>query len=81
LATGIDLSRSTLRASVAVAELGVTRAHARRRPSVMTIAEIARVNEWLAGCELGWHECSSPVTAHELEVSLRSEWTPPLNIL
>jgi transposase InsO family protein len=81
LATGIDLSRSTLRASVAVAELGVTRAFARQRPSVMTADQITHVNDWLSGCELGWHERATPASAHELEVNLRNEWTPPLNIL
>ena len=81
LAKGTDLSRSTLRAGVAVAELGVTRAYARQRPSVMTATEIACINDWLAGCELGWHECSSAIAAHALEFSLRREWAPPLNIL
>ncbi|TFB71884.1 GIY-YIG nuclease family protein [Cryobacterium glaciale] len=81
LAIGTDLSRSTLRASVAVAQLGVTRAYARQRPSVMTDAEITLVNEWLTACELGWRECATGPAAHDLEVKLRSEWTPPLNIL
>ena len=81
LAIGTDLSRSTLRASVAVAQLGVTRAYARQRPSVMTDAEITLVNAWLTTCELGWQECATGPAAHELEVRLRSEWTPPLNIL
>jgi len=78
-ATGRDLSRSTLRASVAVAELGVDRAAARRRPSVMSADEVAIVNSWLAGCDLGWIECSSPGAAHALETALREEWLPPLN--
>ncbi|TFD86119.1 GIY-YIG nuclease family protein [Cryobacterium serini] len=77
LAVSTDLSRSTLRASVAVAQLGVTRAYARRRPSIMTDAEIKHVNEWLTGCELGWQGCATAIAAHELEVRLRSEWTPP----
>lgn len=78
-ATGVDLSRSTLRASVAVDLLGVERAYARQRPSVMTEEQIYKVNEWLAGCEIGWIVCSSEKEAHSLEVSLRDEWLPPLN--
>jgi hypothetical protein len=81
LAVSADLSRSTLRASVAVAELGLTRAYARRRPSVITDAEVEHVNEWLNSCELGWHECATAVAAHELEARLRREWMPPLNML
>ena len=78
-ATDADLSRSTLRASVAVDQLGVERTYARQRPSVMTKEQIVAVNEWLAGCEIGWIVCSSEKEAHELEVSLRDEWLPPLN--
>jgi hypothetical protein len=80
LATGIDLSHSTLRASVAVEQLGVERSVARRRPSVMTPEQVSVVNEWLVSCELGWTECASAREAHELEVALRSDWLPPLNI-
>jgi hypothetical protein len=78
-ASSRDLSRSTLRASVAVAELGVSRARARSRPSVMSVDEVAVVNGWLAGCELGWIECPSQESAHDLETALRQEWLPPLN--
>jgi hypothetical protein len=81
LATGTDLSRSTLRASVAVAELGVTRAYVRQRPSVMTPTQILRINDWLGDCELGWLECRTSAEAHALEVGLRSEWLPPPNIM
>jgi hypothetical protein len=81
LTTGVDLSRSTLRASVAVAELGLERAEARRRPSVMTTRQVEVVNNWLAGCEIGWIECSTGTDAHNLEAALRSEWLPPLNRL
>lgn len=81
LATRNDLSRSTLRASVAVAQLGVDRATARSRPSVMTAEQIETVNAWLSGCELGWVECSSGAEAHELETELRAAWLPPLNLV
>lgn len=79
LAKRNDLSRSTLRASVAVAQLGVDRATARSRPSVMTEEQIEAVNAWLSTCDLGWIECGSGVEAHELEALLRAAWLPPLN--
>lgn len=81
LATRNDLSRSTLRASVAVAQLGVDRATARSRPSVMTAEQIETVNAWLSGCELGWIECGSGADAHELETELRAAWMPSLNLV
>jgi hypothetical protein len=80
LATNNDLSHSTLRASVAVAQLGVERSMARRRPSVMNNEQVSVVNEWLGGCELGWVECDDARQAHALEVALRGEWLPSLNI-
>ncbi len=79
LAIGPDLSRSTLRASVAVAQLGIDRATARSRPTLMGNSDVAIVNAWLRECELGWVECDSAVEAHAMEVALRSEWLPPLN--
>lgn len=77
---GVDLSRSTLRASVAVAELGIERSYSRQRPSNMDVEQIKLVNQWLAECELGWITCDSPDEAHELEALLRDEWLPPLNL-
>jgi hypothetical protein len=79
LATTVDLSRSTLRASVAVAQLGLSRKVARQRPTVVTESQVALVNEWLASCEIGWIECESAASAHTLESLLRAEWLPPLN--
>lgn len=76
----VDLSRSTLRASVAVRELGVTRAQARSRPSVMTNEQIEVVNAWLRGCEIAWVECATAREADELERRLRKEWMPPINL-
>lgn len=77
--TSLDLSRSTLRASVAVAELGVTRQHARSRPSVMTPEQIAVVTAWFRIAEVAWIECPTPADASKLEDGLRSAWLPPLN--
>jgi len=74
-----DLSRSTLRATVAERELGVSRATARARPSVMTPAQVAVVNRWIAECDVAWITCSSPLAADELERHLRRERMPVLN--
>jgi len=79
LRTSVDLSRSTLRASVAVHLLGVPRSTARRRPSVMTPEQVASVNQWLRACELAWVVCDDAAAAHQLEGALRTEWLPPLN--
>lgn len=81
LAIGQDLSRSTFRASVAVRQLGVDRATARLRPSVLSPAQVAIVNEWIAECDLAWVECASQEEAHNLEIRLRWAWLPPFNIL
>lgn len=81
LSTGSDLSRSTFRASVAVRELGVDRAVARSRPPLLTLDQVAIVNEWIAGCDISWVECSSREEAHDLEVRLRWAWLPTFNIL
>lgn len=78
---GADLSRSTLRASVAVAQLGIDRSVARQRPSLVNADQIAVVNQWLASCELGWIAFEGPEEAHALEVRLRDEWLPPLNLV
>ncbi len=79
LATGPDLTRSTLRRSVALARLGIPRAVSGRRPSVIAQADADTVSAWLRGCELAWVECESAAAAHALEAALRSEWLPPLN--
>lgn len=74
-----DLSRSTLRRSVA-AELGVaTRAEAAVRPTQLTGEQAAPVNAWLAACEVAWIECVDANDAAELEKALRAEWLPRLN--
>lgn len=80
-AQGPDLSRSTLRASIAVAQLGITRSIARQRPSCMKADQIAAINEWLSRCELAWIAFDDPEEAHALEIRLRGEWLPPLNLV
>jgi len=77
----LDLSRSTLRASVAVQELGLTRSTARQRPTVMTPAQVAVVNEWLAKCQVAWLSCADATEAGDLEGRLRAEHLPRLNMI
>lgn len=79
LRTSADLSRSTLRATVAARELGISRATARARPSVVTPDQVAVVNRWLAGCDIAWITCPSAPAADELERLLRRERRPVLN--
>uniref|UniRef100_UPI003F490F93 GIY-YIG nuclease family protein n=1 Tax=Paenarthrobacter ureafaciens TaxID=37931 RepID=UPI003F490F93 len=81
LAQGPDLSRSTLRASVAVSQINVSRSIARRRPSIMTAQQIALVNDWIAECQLGWIACDTRPEALILEKNLRDEWLPELNLV
>ena len=81
LSTSLDLSRSTLRASVAVTTLGITRKHARSRPTVMTPEQIAVVTAWFAAAEVNWLECKTRDEAHSLEGRLRKSWMPSLNLI
>lgn len=79
LATRPDLTRSTLRRSVALAQLGIPRAVSGQRPSVVTQEDADTVSRWLRECELAWVACGSADEAHALEAALRNEWLPPLN--
>lgn len=81
LSTSLDLSRSTLRASVAVKMLGVTRKHARSRPTVMTPEQIAVVSEWFATAEISWLECDTREEANALERRLLASRMPALNLI
>lgn len=78
---GTDFSRSTFRASIGAAQLGIPRSVVRQRPSVMALEQAAVANEWLAGCEVGWLVCASAGEAQRLEDALRGEWLPPLNLV
>ncbi|MGY6497620.1 MAG: nuclear transport factor 2 family protein [Microcella sp.] len=80
LSQNVDMSHSTLRASVAVAELGITRKVARSRPTTLTDEQAAVVNAWIADCEVAWQECADSGEAHQLETELLRESRPPLNI-
>lgn len=46
-AKGRDLSRSTLRASLAAAQLGIDRSVIWLRPSVMSFEQVTVINQWL----------------------------------
>lgn len=75
-----DLSRSTLRASVAVMLVGVTRAQARSRPSVMNSAQITAVNAWFDEAEVAWLETATADDARDAEHHLLGRWLPSLNL-
>lgn len=84
LTTGLDLSHSTLRATVAAVQLGIPRGLATARPSVMTPLQVEIVNQWMDGCKVGWIECGYEEEAKQaaiaLEKALLAEWRPPLNL-
>ena len=80
-ATGPDLSSSTLRASVAVDVLGVSRWTARQRPSVLPTDMIAEVNETVSELQVAWIECVAVDEARVLKRQLWSEYKPEYNIL
>ena len=79
LATGNDLSRSSLRRSVCellgIAPTKVTRL----RPTVMTPAQVEPVNRWIGECEVAWQTCATPREAEDLEEGLLRESRPLLN--
>lgn len=79
-ATDADLSRSTLRASVAVELLGVSRWTARQRPAVLPEWAIESVNKYLAECEVAWIECDNAEEASELKRGLLREYRPEYNL-
>lgn len=78
LQTGNDLSRSSFRRNVCEL-LGIApTSRTTIRPTVMTTAEVARVNEWIRSCEVAWQLCASKAEAEDLEDRLKREWKPPL---
>lgn len=80
-ATGSNLSSSTLRASVAVEVLGVSRWTARQRPSVLLASMIDEVNEVVAEFDVTWIECETAEAAHNLKQQLWTEYKPEYNII
>jgi predicted GIY-YIG superfamily endonuclease len=40
--------------------------------------EVARVRDWLDGCEVTWRECSDETAAVALEAAMKAERRPPL---
>lgn len=59
LKTGLDLSGSTLRGSIALAELGIPRRVSSARPTQVSQAEADTINAWLRACELAWVRCDN----------------------
>lgn len=77
LLTGADASWSAFRRNVAEAQgvpTSVTRVHA----DTLTVDQLENLNSWVAGCEVAWIECRTTAEATALEVSLKSEFKPPL---
>lgn len=79
LDTGIDLSRSTFRAWVAVRELALTRKAARDRAAGVTEEQAAAVTAWIDGCEVSWVAVNTPDEAKRFEHGLLYAWEPPIN--
>ena len=78
LKTGIDLSWSAFRRNVAE-HLGIAPSTVtKQRPPQLTEEQVARVNEWVGGCELRWIACATDVEATQLEIDLKIERKPPL---
>ena len=79
LGVGPDLSRSSLRRSVAEHILGVPTSVSRQRPSVMTSEQVSEVNDWIRELEVTWLEFPTPRDAVEFERELLREWMPLLS--
>ena len=75
-----NLSSSTLRASVAVEVLGISRWTARKRPSVLLDSMIEEVNSVVAEFEVAWIECSGVDEARALKRGLLAEFRPEFNL-
>jgi hypothetical protein len=75
---GGSMRNSAMRRNVAE-YLGIASAddiyHGAHKPAP---AEVARVREWLDGCELAWVECPSEPAARALETEMKAEHLPPL---
>ncbi|MFD6445912.1 GIY-YIG nuclease family protein [Promicromonospora sp. NPDC060204] len=81
LTTTTDLSRITLRATVAVHQLRVTRAIARSRLPILTADQVGVVSEWLHACDVAWLTRPTRLAAVALEKALRETRLPRLNLM
>lgn len=63
-----------------VRELGLSREHTRRRPTLMTNEPITVVTAWIQSCDLAWVTTSTKEEAAVLEAKLLAEWHPPINV-
>lgn len=79
LKSGADLSRSSFRRNVCehlgIAPIDKTTV----RPTLLTVADVEPVNEWIRECEVTWIECDTSAEAESLERALHAEWLPPLS--
>lgn len=73
---GASLTSSALRRNVAE-HLGISTAKAiKKREHRPTPEEVARVREWVDGCEVTWHAIETKPAAVALETALKAEWMP-----
>lgn len=79
LDTSLDLSHSSFRRNVCEHLLGIPTTVSRQQPSVMTEDQVATVNDWIAGCEVGWLPFHGPEKARTFERDLLAGWKPPLS--
>lgn len=77
LLIGPDASWSAFRRNVAETQ-GVPTSVTRVHGDTLSVAQLERLNEWVAGCEVAWIECRSAEEATALEVSMKAEYKPPL---
>ena len=79
LGVGLDLSRSSLRRNVAEHVLNIPTSVTRRRPSSMTLEQVATINAWIRDLEVTWIELPTNAEAIAFERELLREWMPPLS--
>jgi hypothetical protein len=79
LSTTRDLTRSNLRARVAVDVLGLDRARAHSRPNTVTQDQADAVAEWLRRCEVGWLVTDRRSDAARLRTQLLERMRPRFN--
>jgi hypothetical protein len=79
LATGLDLSRSSLRRNVADHLLGIPTEVTRQRPPRVSPEDVAAINGWIHRLSLCWLVLPTADEAVTFERVLLQEWMPPLS--
>ena len=77
LLIGPDVSWSAFRRNVAETQ-GVPTSVTRVHRDTLTVEQLERLNQWVAGCEVAWIECGSAAEATALEASMKAEYKPML---